>query len=177
MSMMGMRGLGYLDFNTELTRRKRLQQARGVLVFGGDGDGDAVGDDGDDAGAPDAVGATVAGATVAGYHIHCGVSRGPALARPLLRLENGGGDGECIGDGAVSEDGQIAGTYLHGLFDAPAACAALLKWAGLARPQALDRDALREQSLERLADCVDAHLDCAALVAGRFAPASSAAAA
>jgi adenosylcobyric acid synthase len=34
-------------------------------------------------------------------------------------------------DGALSADGQILATYVHGLFDTPAACAALLAWAGL----------------------------------------------
>ncbi|MDD9856855.1 MAG: cobyric acid synthase [Gammaproteobacteria bacterium] len=135
-------GLNLLDFATELTRRKRLQQVRGALrLDGADGE------------------------TVAGYYIHCGVSSGAALDRPLLRLEEGGSDG------AMSEDGQILGTYLHGLFDSPAACGALLRWAGLARHRSLDapdRNALRERSLERLADCVDAHLDCAALAAGRL---------
>jgi len=142
------RGLGLLDFHTELTARKRLENARGELVFGGDGAGE--------------------NAAVTGYRIHCGVTSGPALARPLLRLRGGGGDGETIDDGAVSADGQIAGAYLHGLFDAPAAAAALLNWAGLNDAAPLDRDQLRDESLERLADCVEAHLDCAAVAAGDF---------
>lgn len=149
-------GLGYLDFNTELTRRKRLENARGVLVFGAGGGADG----GAESDAP----------AVAGYHIHCGVSRGPALAQPLLRMESGDGGAE-YDDGAVSEDGQVAGAYLHGLFDSPAACAALLQWAGLANPRRLDRGQMREASLERLADCVEAHLDCAALAAGNFSAA------
>jgi len=35
-------------------------------------------------------------------------------------------------DGALSADGQVLATYLHGLFDDPAACQALLGWAGAA---------------------------------------------
>jgi adenosylcobyric acid synthase len=62
-------------------------------------------------------------------------------------------------DGAVSADGQILGTYLHGLFDEPAALDALLRWAGLEAPESIDVRALREASLERLADAVQAHLD------------------
>ena len=50
-------------------------------------------------------------------------------------------------------------TYLHGLFDAPQACAALLAWAGLEAAQPLDLHALREASLDRLADCIDAEID------------------
>jgi hypothetical protein len=34
-------------------------------------------------------------------------------------------------DGAVSADQQVMGTYLHGLFDHPQACQAILQWAGL----------------------------------------------
>ena len=41
-----------------------------------------------------------------------------------------GADGSKYGEGAVSEDGQIMATYCHGLFDNPAALAALLEWAG-----------------------------------------------
>ncbi|MBU6471643.1 MAG: cobyric acid synthase, partial [Alphaproteobacteria bacterium] len=63
-------------------------------------------------------------AAVAGYEIHAGISKGAALSMPALHLEEGD-------DGAVSADGQIVGTYVHGLFDSAAACDALLGWAGL----------------------------------------------
>ena len=91
-------------------------------------------------------------APVTGYEIHHGVTSGPALRRPLVNLPE-------RSDGAISGDGQIIGSYLHGLFDAPAACAALLRWAGLAETARFDYPALREQGIERLADAVEQHLD------------------
>ena len=96
-------------------------------------------------------------AAIEGYEIHAGVSEGPALDRPLARLSSG----RC--DGALSEDGQVIGTYLHGLFEAPSACAALLRWAGLHADEPFDYRALRECDLERLADAVANHLDVARL--------------
>src|SRR3546814_10955203 len=50
-------------------------------------------------------------AEVSGYEIHAGVTSGPALEHPAVQLD----DGRC--DGAQSLDGQIFGTYLHGLFE------------------------------------------------------------
>jgi adenosylcobyric acid synthase len=94
----------------------------------------------------------LAGAAVHGYEIHAGVSAGPALARPAAHLAHGP-------DGALSDDGQILGTYLHGLFDSGEACAALLRWAGVAEPARQEYAALREATLERLADAVEQHLD------------------
>ncbi len=87
-----------------------------------------------------------------GYEIHMGCSSGPALQRPLLMLD----DGRC--DGAVSADGQILGTYVHGVFEAPGACAALLRWAGLHSPVQLDHAARRERMLDRLADTLEQSL-------------------
>ncbi|NQE47361.1 cobyric acid synthase [Herbaspirillum rubrisubalbicans] len=84
------------------------------------------------------------GASVRGYEIHMGESSGAALARPAFIIEG-------RGEGAQSADGQILGSYLHGMFDTPAALAALLAWAGLDGVAAVDLDALRETSLERLA--------------------------
>jgi adenosylcobyric acid synthase len=91
-------------------------------------------------------------APVSGYEIHMGVSSGPALQRPAVQLAE-------RTDGAISADGQILGTYLHGLFDHPAACDALLAWAGLAAPLTPDYRALREQHIDRLADAVEQHLN------------------
>ncbi len=91
-------------------------------------------------------------APVTGYEIHMGVSSGAALRQPAVHLAG-------RTDGAISADGQILGTYLHGLFDHPAACAALLAWAGLATPATLDYRALREAHIERLADAVEQHVD------------------
>lgn len=92
-------------------------------------------------------------APISGYEIHAGISHGPALERPTVYLDSG------RVDGAISADGQILGTYLHGLFEQPSACTALLRWAGLQDPQAFDYHARREQDIERLADLVQQHLD------------------
>ena len=91
-------------------------------------------------------------ALVSGYEIHMGITVGPALEHPAIVLD----DGRL--DGALSEDGQVLATYLHGLFDEPEACAALLAWAGLQQPQAVAFAKLREASIERLADTLTEHL-------------------
>jgi adenosylcobyric acid synthase len=100
----------------------------------------------------------MADADLQGYEIHAGVSTGAALARPVADL-----DGRA--DGALSEDGQVLGTYLHGVFESRAACDALLAWAGLAAPRTPDYAALREAGIDRLADAIEAHLDLAPLLA------------
>jgi adenosylcobyric acid synthase len=124
-------GLGWLALETTLEPEKRLARVRGRLAF-------------DEA-------------TVQGYEIHMGVSRGAALQHPAVQLESGP-------EGALSQDGRIAGTYLHGLFDHPEACAAWLRWAGLREADAdFDYQRLREAGLERLADAVEQHLDWARL--------------
>jgi len=102
---------------------------------------------------------TGSNARVCGYEIHMGVTAGPALSRASITLDDG------RSDGALSGDGRILATYLHGLFDTPEACAALLAWAGLRDAVALDYAALREASIERLADALDAHLRTESLLA------------
>lgn len=92
----------------------------------------------------------------AGYEIHMGVTHGPALRNPALDIAG-------RPDGAISADGQILATYVHGLFDEPEACVALLAWAGLDRPQPSDLHALRERSIDRLADAIAASVDLDAL--------------
>jgi adenosylcobyric acid synthase len=119
-------GFGWFDFDTLLDSEKQLRNVSGTLQIGG--------------------------VPVSGYEIHAGVSRGPALRRPSIVLDNG------RSDGALSTDGQIIGTYLHGLFEHPEACAALLRWMGLADPQPLDYARVREQAIDRVADAVETHL-------------------
>ena len=89
---------------------------------------------------------------VAGYEIHMGRSEGPALASPAFFI-----DGRA--EGVLSADGQVLGTYLHGLFDTPQALAALLQWAGLHDAAPLDLAALRMHSLDRIADAAQPLLD------------------
>lgn len=120
-------GLGWLELDTVLEPEKQLRNVCGRLAL--------------------------EDAEVGGYEIHAGVTSGPALESPAVRLDGG----RC--DGALSVDGQVMGTYLHGLFESPSACAALLRWAGLGEVQQLDYHALRERDIERLADQVEAHLD------------------
>ena len=85
---------------------------------------------------------------ISGYEIHAGISTGTALKSPVMHLN------EHV-EGALSDDGQIMGTYLHGLFDVPAACNELLNWAGYKDHQAISIDAVREQGINLITDALE----------------------
>ncbi len=143
-------GLGWLEIDTVLEPEKQLRRVLGHLA---PPVGAACGRDSDQANRghrplPQ----------VEGYEIHAGVTRGADLERPVALLDHGP-------DGALSADGQVLGSYVHGIFDHPEACAALLAWAGLpSAGDAPDMHALREAGIERLADGVEAHLDMARII-------------
>jgi adenosylcobyric acid synthase len=89
---------------------------------------------------------------VSGYEIHTGISTGKALNHPAVLFEDDV-------DGAISDDNQLLGTYLHGLFDNTNACDALLSWAGLEEVKTPDYYRLREQGIDLLADTLEQCLD------------------
>ncbi|MFH6783558.1 MULTISPECIES: cobyric acid synthase [Methylobacterium] len=93
-----------------------------------------------------------------GYEMHVGETGGPDAARPLLRLADG------RPDGAVSADGLVCGTYVHGLFAGEAQRALWLGRLGAAPgPEAYE--AVIEGVLDRLADHLEAHVACERLLA------------
>ncbi|MGI2046830.1 cobyric acid synthase [Shewanella oncorhynchi] len=131
-------GLGYLPLSTELKAEKQLRRVSGELTL---------------------LGQKVA---VKGYEIHCGESSYliPRLEQtnvPLQLIPES--TSVSFADGLQSDDGQILGTYLHGLFDSPDACQLILRWAGLNDAKAIDINQIREQQLDRLADVLAEHLD------------------
>ena len=89
---------------------------------------------------------------VAGYEMHIGRTIGAGTQRPLLQLD----DGRL--DGAISVDGRVAGTYLHGFFAGDAQRAAWLSRLG-APASSLAYEALVDQTLDALAAHLEAHLD------------------
>jgi adenosylcobyric acid synthase len=91
-------------------------------------------------------------APVRGYEIHVGQSTGSSLERPAFVIE-----GES--EGAISEDDQILGTYLHGIFESAEGCQAILQWAGLSRAEKINYTALCEEGINRLADAIGESLD------------------
>jgi len=110
-----------------------------------------------------ATGADAAGgAPVSGYEMHLGVTTGAGLTRPMLRL------GERA-DGATSPDGRVAGCYLHGLFASDAFRRAFLARLGAA-PSALAYEASIDDTLDRLADHLEANLDLDAILAAARPP-------
>jgi adenosylcobyric acid synthase len=97
-------------------------------------------------------GETSDGVPLAGYEMHMGVTKGPDSARPFARLADGSPEG------AVSADGRVIGTYIHGLFADDRQRAAWLTRLD-AGPPGIAYDALVEQVLDRLAAHIAAHVD------------------
>jgi adenosylcobyric acid synthase len=97
------------------------------------------------------------GAPFRGYEMHVGETNGSDCARALLRFNDG------RFDGAISEGGQIAGAYVHGLFADDRQRSAWL--AALGTTTGISYEPTIERTLDALADHCEAHLDCDALLA------------
>lgn len=95
------------------------------------------------------------GQPVSGYEIHMGRSHGPDCARPFAHVPGP--------DGAVSPDGRVMGSYLHGLFSDDAFRAACLARLGAASQPGFEAGV--EAALDDLADHLETHLDVTALLA------------
>ncbi len=97
-------------------------------------------------------GVTFDDAPFAGYEMHMGVTEGPACARPFARLADGSPEG------AVSADGRVIGTYIHGLFaDDRQRSAWLTRFTSGSAGVAYD--ALIEETLDQFAAHLAAHID------------------
>ena len=90
----------------------------------------------------------VMGAPMTGYEMHVGVTTGRALDRPYLSLDGEGNDG------AQSSDGRIAGTYVHGLFAAGPARAAILGTLGVTS-SGQDHTAVVDKALDEIATVLE----------------------
>ncbi|TQM94512.1 adenosylcobyric acid synthase (glutamine-hydrolysing) [Roseinatronobacter monicus] len=97
------------------------------------------------------------GLEVMGYEIHIGRTIGPDRARPFATV-----NGES--EGAISANGQITGTYLHGLFASDMFRAQFLAGLDIAA-SGMVHGAVIEQALDALADHVEAHIDVAGILA------------
>ncbi|MCF2949868.1 cobyric acid synthase [Paraglaciecola aquimarina] len=125
-------GLGYLNIDTVLTPQKQLTQNQGQLLLT----------------APNNV-----LADIQGYQIHVGQTIKSTSQPSFAKLDSG------EFEGCVSNDNQIAGSYLHGLFDSPCALQQILAWAGAETELLQDYHQQQEAELERLAQACLAHLD------------------
>jgi adenosylcobyric acid synthase len=99
------------------------------------------------------------GTPVSGYEMHVGVTSGPDTAQPMLTLLSGS-------DGAVSGDGSVSGSYVHGLFSSDAFRTAFLQRLRPAAREAMAYEAGIDATLDALADHLEAHLDLEAMIDG-----------
>lgn len=94
---------------------------------------------------------------VEGYEIHMGVTRLLEGATGVIQLQ----DGRL--DGAVNEEGNVFGTYLHGIFDNDPFRNAILNpirnKKGLKEGAGLDYKSLKEAEYDKLADLVRKNVD------------------
>ena len=97
-------------------------------------------------------GVTDDGVPFSGYEMHMGKTTGADCARPFAKRADGSPEG------AVSADGRVVGTYIHGLFADDAQRA---RWLALfaAGPSALSYEPLIDNTLDRLAAHLATHVD------------------
>ncbi len=126
------KGLGYFPMTTELKQEKTLADVQGYLTLLNEQ------------------------VDVSGYEIHAGISnidvRVTNITKPLLNINNNT-------HGCVSEDDQIAGCYLHGIFDQSPALTLIMKWAGVELSLAMDIADRENIAINHLAAACEQHLN------------------
>lgn len=139
-------GFGFLPLQTTLLAQKALKKVEGHFQLGVQSDSSPS-------------------INFYGYEVHCGTSKIIDVKRARNRNKKPSekivqfNDGRS--DGILSDDGQVFGTYVHGIFDAPEACDHLLQWAGLENTdeKSISIEQEREHQLNRLADTLEKSLD------------------
>jgi adenosylcobyric acid synthase len=140
-SLKSISGLDLIDMTTELTAEKILSQVSAKMTLANES------------------------CVVKGYEIHCGISKHAHFETSnFTSLLKNKSDNQGV-DGFVSDDNQIAGTYLHGIFDQDDATQLLLNWLDQKHnvQQTINLDEHREIQLNRLADTCQNDLDIAAI--------------
>ncbi len=127
-------GLGLLDVETELAGDKTLTEVSGVSAESGE--------------------------KVTGFEMHIGRTIGADTARPMVHLMGSGGSSkEGHADGAVSADGRVRGSYVHGLFAADGFRHAFLGQIKERDESGLAYEAEIDRVLDHLADHLSAYLE------------------
>ncbi|OTA20297.1 cobyric acid synthase CobQ [Xenorhabdus beddingii] len=93
-------GLGLLDSETHFAGEKQTAQVKGIVMPALSGMLGLCCDQ-----------------PIAGYEIHMGVTQLGPQATPFAKMYLHNGEEKTGFDGAVSQDGLVMGSYLHGLFD------------------------------------------------------------
>ncbi len=126
-------GLGLLPVETLMTGNKTLKEVTGWTALN-----------------PDTQ------AFFSGYEMHMGVTTGKGTDHPLVHFDDG------TPDGAVSQDGRVAGCYVHGLFAQNQARSALLSLLG-AEPSGQDYPSQVGAALDEIAKELERCLDTGSL--------------
>ncbi len=129
-------GLGLLDLETTIGPEKRLAEIDALDL--------------------------ISGCRVRGYEMHMGQTTSLGPARPWLRLQDSGG--RIHPEGAISADGRVMGSYIHGIFGSDGFRAHWLRQLGIEAAR-LDFESRIESALDALADHLESCLDLDALLA------------
>ncbi|MBT6407664.1 MAG: cobyric acid synthase, partial [Rhodospirillaceae bacterium] len=141
---------------------RRLSDPSGIEGVSGDVDGLGLLDVEtvllDDKTLETVTGTATGGENVHGYEMHLGLSEGPDRHRPWLTLDDG------RSEGAISPDGLVMGSYVHGIFAADGFRRAFLDAIRSGRHHGLAYEARVEETLDALAAHLEQHLDLDALL-------------
>lgn len=136
------RGFGFFPAETEIKEEKVLRQTSATVENGG------------------AIFAGIEGEEIEGYEIHMGRTRlscGANGVRSFLKKTDGSFDG------AVSENGNVYGTYMHGIFENDNLRGAFLRHLraqnGLPDEKTVNFSAEMEKQYDKLADVLEESLD------------------
>jgi adenosylcobyric acid synthase len=142
----GATGLGLLAIRTRFEREKLTAQvvarpgAASFLVDAGDGE-----------------------ASLTGYEIHMGMVALDAGVRPAFRIATRNDAPSDALDGAVSSDGNVVGTMIHGIFENVAVRRSLFSYLrrrkGIPVPEGTSEPPSRDVAYDRLAAAAREHLD------------------
>ncbi len=94
---------------------------------------------------------------IRGYEMHVGETTGPGLSNPWVTLGN-----KPVG--AIDDSGRVMGCYIHGIFASDGFRAAFLRHIGNADRASIAYDRMVEETLNKLADHMEANVDIDAIL-------------